>query len=113
MIDRTFFEVIREFEFGAWDVGAMRFKVRQLTQMANYEIMIEMQHYKHELQQIEVSKSDKAVPERSQSATKWHVTSVALEALDGWLIVAVHNFPSTCQRGADDRTMQPLRICPS
>ena len=27
---------------------------------------------------------------------------MALEALDGWLIIAVHNFPSTSQRGAGD-----------
>ena len=28
---------------------------------------------------------------------------MALEALDGWLITAAHNFPSMSQRGADDR----------
>ena len=30
-------------------------------------------------------------------------TVVALEALYGWLIIAVHEFTSTSQRGADDR----------
>ena len=58
----------REFDFGAWDVGAMRFKGRELTQMANYEIMIDMEHCKHDLQQIEVSKSDNAKLERLLSA---------------------------------------------
>ena len=36
--------------------------------MANDEILIDMEHYKHELQQIEVSKSDKAKHERLLSA---------------------------------------------
>ena len=30
-LDRTTLEVKREFDFGAWDGGAMRFKERQLT----------------------------------------------------------------------------------
>ena len=30
-----FLDAKREFDFGAWDVGAKRFKGRQLTQMAN------------------------------------------------------------------------------
>ena len=64
VFDLTILEVKREFDFGAWDVGAMRFRERELTQMANLEIMIDMKHYKHELQQIEVSKSDKLKTER-------------------------------------------------
>ena len=55
VFQRTVFEFKREFDFGAWGVGATRFKGRQLTQMANYEIMI-------------VSKSDKAKPEWLRSA---------------------------------------------
>ena len=90
----------------------MRFKERQLLQMANCEIMIDMEHYKHELQQIEVSGSDKAKLERLLSAKgSGAFTSVALEALDGWLIIAAHNFVSTSQRGADDRTVHPFRTC--
>ena len=49
MSDRIISDVKREFDVGAWDVGCMRFKE---TQMANYEIRIDMEHYKHELQQI-------------------------------------------------------------
>ena len=37
----------------------MRFKERQ-TQMANCEIMTDTEHCKHELQQIDISKPDKA-----------------------------------------------------
>ena len=43
-----FVKVKREFDFGARDVEATRFKRRQLTQMANCEIMIDMEHYQHE-----------------------------------------------------------------
>ena len=68
MFDCTFLEVKREFDFGAWDVGAIRLKARRLTHMANCDITIDTEHHKHELQQIEVSKSDKAKPERSLSA---------------------------------------------
>ena len=37
------FDGTRAFDVGAWDVGAMVFKGRQLTQMANYEIKIDME----------------------------------------------------------------------
>ena len=105
-----FWEVQREFDSGAWDVGAMGFKERQLTHMANNDIG--MEHYKHELHQIEVAKSDKLKPERLLSTKKkCHVIVVVLEAFDGWLIIAVHTCPSTSQRGAVHRTMQPFRTC--
>ena len=42
----------------------MRFKGRRLTQMANHEIMIDMEHCKDDLQQIIVSKSDKLKTKR-------------------------------------------------
>ena len=64
VFDGTILEVTREFDVGAWDVGAMRFKERQLTQMANYEIMMDMERYKHDLSQIEVHQKDKIKFER-------------------------------------------------
>ena len=51
--------VRKVFEFGAWDVGNFRFKGRQISQMPNGEIVFDMEQYKHELEQIEVSKADK------------------------------------------------------
>ena len=33
VFDRSILEVKREFDFGAWDVGSMKFKESQLTQM--------------------------------------------------------------------------------
>ena len=105
-----FLEVQCEFDFGACDAGAMGFKERQLTHMANNDIG--MEHDKHELHQIEVAKSDKLKPESLLSTKKkCHVIVVVLEAFDGWLIIAVHTCPSTFQRGAVHRTMQPFRTC--
>ena len=62
--DRIMTAVRKEFDFGAWDVGNFRFKGRQLSQMPNGEIVFDMEQYKHELEQIEVSKADKTKPER-------------------------------------------------
>ena len=54
----------KDFDLGAWDVGNFRFKGRQISQMPNGEIVFDMEQYKHELEQIEVSKADKTKPER-------------------------------------------------
>ena len=62
--DRTMATVRKEFDFGAWDVGNFRFKGRQIKQMPNGEIVCDMEQYKHELEQIDVSKVDKTKPER-------------------------------------------------
>ena len=56
--------VRKEFDFGAWDVGNFQFKGRQISQMPNGEIVCDMEQYKHELEQIDVSKADKTKPER-------------------------------------------------
>ena len=62
--DRIMTAVRKEFDFGAWDVGNFRFKGRQISQMPNGEIVFDMEQYKHELEQIEVSKAHKTKPER-------------------------------------------------
>ena len=62
--DRTMTTVRKEFDFGAWDVGNFRFKGRQISQMPNGEIVCDMEQYKQELEQIDVSKADKTKPER-------------------------------------------------
>ena len=67
-IDRIMTAVRKEFDFGAWDVGNFRFKGRQISQMPNGEIVFDMEQYKHELEQIEVSKADKTKPERLLSS---------------------------------------------
>ena len=46
------------------DVGNFRFKGRQISQMPNREIVCDMEQYKHELEQIDVSKADKTKHER-------------------------------------------------
>ena len=61
--DRIMTAVRKEFDFGAWDVGNFRFNGRQISQMPNGEIVFDMEQYKHELEQIDVSKADRTKPE--------------------------------------------------
>ena len=62
--DRIMTAMRIEFDFGAWDVGNFRFKGRQISQMPNGERVFDMEQYKHELEQIEMSKADRTKPER-------------------------------------------------
>ena len=62
--DRIMTAMRKEFDFGAWDVGNFRFKGRQISQMPNGETVFDMDQYKYELEQIEVSKTDRTKPER-------------------------------------------------
>ena len=62
--DRIMTAVRKEFDFGAWDVGNFRLKVRQISKMPSGEIVFDMKQYKHELEQNEVSKADKTKLER-------------------------------------------------
>ena len=64
IFDRIMTTVRKEFDFGAWDVGNFRFKGRQISQMPYGEILCDMEQFKHELEQIDVSKADKTKPER-------------------------------------------------
>ena len=64
LFNRIMTTVRKEFDFGAWDVGNFRFKGRQISQLPHGEIVFDMEQYKHELEQIEVSKADKTKPER-------------------------------------------------
>ena len=104
MIDRAIFEVKRKFDFGAWSVGDMRFKARQLTQMANCETMIDIGYIRTSCNRSKSRSQTRPNLKCYCQQKKSHVTTVALEALDGWLIIAARNFLSTFQRGADDRT---------
>ena len=62
-VDRIMTAVRKVFVFGAWDVGNFRFKGRQISLMPNGEIVFNMEQYKHELEQIEVSKADRTKSE--------------------------------------------------
>ena len=63
-LDRIMTVMRKEFDFGAWNIGNFWFKGRQISQMPNGEIVFDMGQYKHELEQMEVSKADKTKPER-------------------------------------------------
>ena len=62
--DRIMTTVRKEFDVGSWGVVNFMFKGRQISQMPNGEIVCDMEQYKHELEQIDVSKADKTKPER-------------------------------------------------
>ena len=62
--DRVMTAARKEFDFGVWDSGSLRFKGRQISPMPNGEIVFDMEQYKHGLEQIEVSKADKTKPGR-------------------------------------------------
>ena len=62
--DRIMTAVRKEFDFGTWDIGNFRIKGRRFSQMPNGEMVCDMEQYKHELEQIDVSKADKTKPER-------------------------------------------------
>ena len=83
--DRIMTAVRKEFDFGAWDVGNFRFKGRQVSQMLNGEIVFDMEQYKHELEQIEVSKADKTKPERILNS-KEHTQFRGSVGSLGWLV---------------------------
>ena len=69
--NRVMTAVRKEFDFGSWEIGNIRFKVRQISQIPNGEIVFDMEQFKHELEKIEVSKADKTKPERNLN-TKEH-----------------------------------------
>ena len=46
------------------DVGNFRFKGRQISQMPMEKIVCDIEQYRYELEQIDVSKADKTKPER-------------------------------------------------
>ena len=83
--DRIMTTVRKEFDFGAWDVGNFRFKGRQISQMPNGEIVCHMEQYKHELEQIDVSKADKTKPERVLNS-KEHTQFRGGVGILGWFV---------------------------
>ena len=83
--DRIMITVRTEFDFGAWDVGSFRFKGRQISQMPNGEFVFDMEQYKHELEQIEVSKAEKTKPERILNS-KEHTQFRGSVGSLGWLV---------------------------
>ena len=62
--NRVMTAVRKEFDFGSWDTGSFRFKGRQISQMLNGEIVFDIEQYKHELEQLEVSKAERTKPKR-------------------------------------------------
>ena len=83
--NRVMTAVRKEFDFGSWDIGNFQFKGRQICQMPNGEIVFDMEQFKHELEQIEVSKADKTKPERSLNSKEQTQFRGGVWSL-GWLV---------------------------
>ena len=94
IFDRIMTTVRKEFDFGAWDVGNFRFKGGQISQMPNGEIVCDMEQYKHELEQIDVSKADETNSERVLNS-KEHTNSE--EALGVWAGLCKHYTSNTAK----------------
>ena len=83
--NRVMTAVRKEFDFGSWETGNFRFKVRQISKMPTGEIVFDMEQYKHELEQIEVSKADKIKLERSLNSKEHTHFREGVGSL-GWLV---------------------------
>ena len=83
--DRIMKAVRKEFDFGSCDVGNFRFKGRQNSQMPNGEIVFDMEQHQRELEQIEVSKTDKTKPERLLNS-KEHIQFRGSVGSLGWFV---------------------------
>ena len=83
--NRVMTAVLKEFDFGSWDIGNFRFKGRQISQMPNGEFVFDTEQFKHELEQIEVSKADKTKLERNLN-TKEHTNSEEVLGVLGGIV---------------------------
>ena len=113
IFDRIMTTVRKEFDFGAWNVGNFRFKGRQISQMPNGEIVCDMEQYKHELEQIDVSKADKTKPERvlnSKEHTQFR-GGVEMGVWAGLWIIAVHSYHFSWQNCVGNRRHRQFKIC--
>ena len=90
--DRIMTAARKEFDFGAWDVGNFRFKGRQISQMPNGEIVFDIEQYKHELEQIEVSNADKTKLERLLNSKEHTQFRGGFGSLGCFWITAVHSY---------------------
>ena len=109
--DRIMTAMREEFDFGAWEVGNFRFKGRQISQMPNGEIVFDMEQYKHELQQIEVFKADKAKPERLLNSKEHTQLREVLGVWAGLWITAVHSYRFSWQNCVENNPHRQFKTC--
>ena len=93
-------------------LAIFRFKGRQISQMPNGEIVCDMEQYKHELEQIDVSKADKTKPERilnSKEHTQFRGGVGSLGWFCGSLLSTVYHFSwQNCVEKQASPTVQDL-----
>ena len=103
--------VRKEFDFGTWDVGNFSFKGRQISQMLNGELVLDMEQCKHELEQIEVSKADKTKPERLLNSRSILNSEEVLGVWAGLWIIAVHSYHFSWQNCVENKRHRQFKIC--
>ena len=113
--DETFYRIMKaarkEFDFGAWDIGSFRFKGRLISQMPNGDIVFDIEQYKHELEQIEVSKAENTKLERILNS-KEHTQFRGNVGSLGWLVD--HCCPQlsfNLQNSAENNHHRQFKIC--
>ena len=110
IFDRIMTTVRKEFDFGAWDVCNFRLKGRQISKKPNGEIVCDMEQYKHELEQIDVSKADKTKPERVLNSKEHTQFRGGVGSL-GWFVdhCCPHHF--SWQNCVENRRHRQFKIC--
>ena len=110
--DRIMTAVRKEFDFGAWDVGNFRFKGRPISQMPNGEIVLDMEQYKHELEQTEVSKDDKTKPVRIMNSKGAY--PIPRRCWESGLVcgsLLVHSYHFNLQNCVENNHHRQFKIC--
>ena len=107
MFDRIMWEVKREFDFGAREVGAVKCSGRLLKQMVNCDSVVDLAHNKHgELSQIKIAETKKLKLQNGLTATEmdpvlWWIGMCLLVLLVG------HCCPQFASEGENDKVMPP------
>ena len=73
--------------------------------------MCDMEQYKHELEQIDVSKADKTKPERILNSKEHTHSEEVLGVWAGLWITAVHSDHFSWQNCVEDNPHRQFKIC--
>ena len=73
--------------------------------------MCDMEQYKHELEQIDVSKADKTKPERVLKSKEQPNSEEALGVWAGLWIIAVHSYHFSWQNCDENRRHRQFKVC--
>jgi len=104
-----------EFQFGSWDTHKMKFRGRNIVQKQDGEIIVDMKHYmQNELTPIEVTKSDRATPERPLTDKEMTKYRGGLGSI-GWLVdhccpIVAYELSVLRRKGSEATVMDMLKL---